>query len=1201
MQTVTCPTRDELTQFATGKSSPDPMQQIGEHLNSCESCRAMIDTIGDGGDTLASALRRPTPQDPYQYESALDRAASLIRAIGHESSFASGQDSFPALADLGQIGPYQFVEKLGEGGMGAVYKAMHTKLKRIVAIKVLSVERMRDVKAIARFEREMEAVGALHHPNIVSAHDAGEASGIHYLVMEYVAGLDLSKLIRRMGPLGFADACEIVRQAAVGLQHAHECGMVHRDIKPSNLMLASRDAQPSVKILDLGLALLDEQQHQGKDLTNTGQMMGTLAYMAPEQGGDSHEVDIRADIYSLGATLYKLLCGETPFPRRKYDTPVKMMMALANETPSSIGEKRPELPNELVELIDRMISRDPETRPSTPQEVAEALTLFANTSDLGALLDLALAEPAAPETGSSAETNDFKSSDSVAAVPTKPHADTPLREPSTQVKSKGNKPPRWPMMVAASLGMIGLFAAIILLLPSKYGTVRIEITDPSIEVAVSGEDRYRIQGKHGEFEIEPGEHTLKITAGGTTFQTKEFTVGKGEQVDLRVTLLEGAKVQVARGGTPFDEHQLAATPVQSKTDKLDTEARQWQVLFDGTSVDAWQGLEDEAIPDEWQIVDQELVGSGGKQHIMTRRKFGEFDLEFEWLVQDGTDGGVIYHAGEDVETVFGGRVPRPALEYQLSNGSDSGVLQDLYPVMSLQAYPVGEWNSSRIVSRGKRIEHWLNDVQVVVCDIGSDNWMARVSTDPVKHSYLHDVKRPARIALQTWSGTIRFRNIRIREWDSDTSDSVPASSHSRLQSDLDRTIAERVLKLGGIVGLEYVDAYGRIHRVTCDSFSKLPTEPYKLWSIRSESVTDDDLAGIERLRWIVSIDLTRNARFTDMTLKRIGKLNLTGRLSLNDTNVTDAGLAHLRNLSSLNDLNLGSTSITDVTLEWIGKQSLIGSVVLSETNVTDAGLAHLRNLSHLRWLFLNGTPITDDGLRHLAHLSNLQNLSVSETEISAAGLDHLNGLANLKSLVLEGTQIQPTDFQNLSRIPSLEYVEIDASMFTDDSAKALAQLPNLDRLEIKHGKLAESQDVELLTNISSLIIGYTANSSDSLLIHLKSLSNLRELRLQGHQNLTDGALTPLAEMKHLKELELTGSLKLTRDGILRLKAALPQCDIISDFGTFEAAQTPSETTGASATSNSDLNHGLVAHWNFEEGQGTGVADSSENGNHAARS
>ena len=218
----------------------------------------------------------------------------------------------PREIEFESIASYELLDKLGEGGMGAVYKARHVDLDKIVALKILPSDKMQNAEAVQRFKREMKAAGKLDHPNIVRAMDAGEQDGTHYLVMEYVKGIDLSDLSRQQGPLPIPEACELIRQAAVGLQVAHESEMVHRDIKPSNLMLAQqRHGLPTVKILDFGLALL-ESGGGNRDLTTTGAMMGTLNYMAPEQGTDSHSVDIRADIYSLGASLYRLLCGEAP-------------------------------------------------------------------------------------------------------------------------------------------------------------------------------------------------------------------------------------------------------------------------------------------------------------------------------------------------------------------------------------------------------------------------------------------------------------------------------------------------------------------------------------------------------------------------------------------------------------------------------------------------------------------------------------------------------------------------------------------------------------------------------------------------------------------------------------------------------------------------------------------------------------------------
>ena len=328
-------------------------------------------------DTLIGQLREPAEPDPFSNESGLRRAQELVLAIGVEPKTRRDR------LESGQIGPYELLEKLGEGGMGVVYKAMHSSLNKIVALKILPPDR-HNPQAISRFQREMKAVGKLDHPNIVRATDAGEVDGKHFLVMEYVDGVDLSKLLRCAGPLAAADACELVRQAAVGLQHAHQRGLVHRDIKPSNIMLAwSEEHAPAVKILDLGLALLSEQPVPiHGDLTTTGQLFGSLEYMSPEQSMDTHHVDIRSDIYSLGATLYKLICGNAPFSGERFNTPGKFVVALATETPPSLGERRSDLPIGLIAIVDRMLARMPAERPATPAEVAQALAPFASGADV---------------------------------------------------------------------------------------------------------------------------------------------------------------------------------------------------------------------------------------------------------------------------------------------------------------------------------------------------------------------------------------------------------------------------------------------------------------------------------------------------------------------------------------------------------------------------------------------------------------------------------------------------------------------------------------------------------------------------------------------------------------------------------------------------------------------------------------------------
>ncbi|HKI36973.1 MAG TPA: serine hydrolase [Gemmataceae bacterium] len=303
-----------------------------------------------------------------------------------ESPTASDEAVSPAAAtpatvpELGRLREYVLLEKIVQGGMGAVYRAVHTRLDRIVALKTLPAERMSNPDAVARFTREMKAVGKLNHPNIVQATDAGEVGGTHFLVMEYVEGTELSVAAGRLGPLPIAAACEIARQAALGLAHAHQRGLIHRDVKPSNLLLS---AGGQVKVLDLGLALLLSPFAEEGGSTVSGVVMGTFDYMAPEQAADAHAVTARADVYSLGCTLYHLLRGKAPFGG--FPSGALKMRAHATEPVPPIRAARPEVSPALEAVLLRMLAKDPADRYAGAAEAAEALAPFAAGADLRGL------------------------------------------------------------------------------------------------------------------------------------------------------------------------------------------------------------------------------------------------------------------------------------------------------------------------------------------------------------------------------------------------------------------------------------------------------------------------------------------------------------------------------------------------------------------------------------------------------------------------------------------------------------------------------------------------------------------------------------------------------------------------------------------------------------------------------------------------
>jgi serine/threonine protein kinase len=280
-----------------------------------------------------------------------------------------------------KLGGYELHDVIGRGGMGVVYKARHEMLNQEVALKVLPERCLNDHLAVERFKREMKLIGGLDSQHIVRAYNAGEESGQLYLAMEFVEGITLQQLVKQMGPLPVGAACELIRQAAVGLEHANRKGLVHRDIKPANLMLSNKCV---VKILDLGLGRFlpdfDATRPTGDvDLSRTGIAMGTIDYMAPEQWRNSSGVDIRADLYALGCTLFYLLTGKPPYGHDEFDTDRDKLMAHTKAPIPSIREHRDDCPEEVDQLVERLLAKDPADRFESPSELAQAAERFADT------------------------------------------------------------------------------------------------------------------------------------------------------------------------------------------------------------------------------------------------------------------------------------------------------------------------------------------------------------------------------------------------------------------------------------------------------------------------------------------------------------------------------------------------------------------------------------------------------------------------------------------------------------------------------------------------------------------------------------------------------------------------------------------------------------------------------------------------------
>lgn len=346
-----CPPRERLEQFVGDQLGAAERIEVESHLKLCHLCQEAVAALSNEAATKAYVSAKSGAPEP---------------------------DELPP--ELRQHPRYRILELLGAGGMGAVYKAEHRLMERPVVLKVIRRDMIDRPDVIERFRRETKAVARLSHPNVVTVFEAEQVGDTHLLAMEFIEGIDLLHLVKGRGVLPVTVACELVRQAAVGLQHVHERGLVHRDIKPSNLMLTRTGL---VKLLDLGLAKVktDVGAAMRGDITRN-QFVGTVDYSAPEQWDSGLEVDIRADIYSLGCTLYSLLCGTPPFDSTRYSSVMRQMWAHSNAPVPPIADTRSDVPPELEAILNRMLAKIRDDRFATPGEVAIALEPFAAGANL---------------------------------------------------------------------------------------------------------------------------------------------------------------------------------------------------------------------------------------------------------------------------------------------------------------------------------------------------------------------------------------------------------------------------------------------------------------------------------------------------------------------------------------------------------------------------------------------------------------------------------------------------------------------------------------------------------------------------------------------------------------------------------------------------------------------------------------------------
>ena len=542
-----CLSDEVLQRYLAGYLPEDSATQVEQHLSQCTQCEELMREI-DSHASCDELLR------PIQSHSGAAQEQPLV-APGPWLPWLSSRE----------IGPYELIEPLGHGGMGLVYLARHRKLDRLVAIKLLPAHHQ-TAEARVRFEREILAAGRLQHPAIVSATDAGQFGDLDYLVMEYVRGLDLGRLSKSIPILNFEETCEIGRQIAIGLSYAHAQGFVHRDIKPSNVIL---DDAGVVKLLDFGLVLFDRWDGVSNELTTVGQFLGTLDYMAPEQAERCGSVDFRADLYALGATLFKLLCGRAPLAAAPNQSPIDKLRLLATHRPPSLKTLRPDAPEALVRLVDCLLSTTPQARPASAAHVAEELQSLAKPGCLVALMARARSTEVDTKTPDPSQIE-------LRRQPS-PSSASPIPLQGSFVRD-GNSVRWWPWIAAALVPLAFLAGYIIQLdTPDGQFIIESEVAGAQVRIVKAGAETQR-------FKIDTGNMATKLSAG--KYEVTLDSPSDGVSIDRDTFVIERGAVVIARVRRA-SAISNATTPNTLPTPSTETKANAAEAIYDGKPLSAW--------------------------------------------------------------------------------------------------------------------------------------------------------------------------------------------------------------------------------------------------------------------------------------------------------------------------------------------------------------------------------------------------------------------------------------------------------------------------------------------------------------------------------------------------------------------------------------------------------------------------------------
>ncbi len=769
------PNDQTLQAYSLGKLDEASAESVNKHLSSCSECEGRV--AGMSPDSFLGRLReaRGGPE-----MSATDRSQFGASLLGQRAATAVAPPATetlpPGLADHPD---YEIKQELGRGGMGVVYLAHNRLMGRDEVLKVMGRHIMERPGVLERFLREIRAVAKLRHSNIVTAYHATRIGESFVLAMEYVEGQDLSRTVKAKGALPVAHACFFAHQAALGLQHAHEEGLVHRDMKPGNLMLSYKKNKSTVKILDFGLARVTREEKVDLRLTSEGQALGTPDYIAPEQIVDATTADIRADIYSLGGTLYHLLTGRPPFQASSlYD----MYQAHMSRDADPLNFVRPEVPAELAALVAKMMAKDVGRRFQDPREVAEALGPFfrnVGAAFRGSQLEVSRADKPGVNQGAAgagsasthpvtARTSVHESSRQTPAPPAPSEAEweslVEFRHPrgSPDVNSTATQPKRrrsvkfWPL-VATAFGTVALSLGIVIYVVTNKGRIKIDVDDPNAVVLID-EKHVTIEGLGQPITLTIGEHELKIKRGNSEFRARKFSIRGGDNERLIVAALippfpaemPSAKVGGMVGGPGAHDQPSAGRELggMARSD-AGPSSKNGTSTFPGIGAPALDPARFFRLGAQWNVDGDELVQTDlavqGLGLALGDERWTDYDFTVDAMRVGGNDCFIMgfrctteqqWNGFSFTVAGYGNRLCSVELndngKRRYLKGVNGKILDD-------------RWYTARVRARGTHFQVFFGD------RAKEDKLFEIVSSNHSK----------GRVVLATWGSSYRFKNIKV--------------------------------------------------------------------------------------------------------------------------------------------------------------------------------------------------------------------------------------------------------------------------------------------------------------------------------------------------------------------------------------------------------------------------------------------------------